>query len=128
MVVVVPMIIQALLALGLACFADSPNAFILWINFVLIAIIWIITALYSVPSHRSLCSKWIHLISAPNFIRCKLGANNFVDRFFNHYYSRSLQAILIGYQNLPRRNCIVQNLFLLSKKNRSTEKLFSATT
>jgi hypothetical protein len=57
MIVVVPMMIQALLAFGLACFADPQNAFILWTNFVLIAIIWIITALYSVPSHRSLCSN-----------------------------------------------------------------------
>jgi hypothetical protein len=56
-VVVVPMILQGLLSLGLAFFAIPENAFLLWINFALITFIWILTALYSVPSHRSLCSN-----------------------------------------------------------------------
>jgi predicted ABC-type exoprotein transport system permease subunit len=55
-VVVVPMMIQATTALGLAIFADPQNAFVLWVNFAMIAIIWVVTALFSVPSHSTLCN------------------------------------------------------------------------
>ena len=55
-VVALPMVAQALLSLWVAASSTPDNAVLLWVNFFLVLLIWVMTATCSVPSHNRLCA------------------------------------------------------------------------
>lgn len=56
LVVVLPMIVEAISSLWLAIQWKRGDAALLWLNFALVAAIWICTAAFSIPSHERLCN------------------------------------------------------------------------
>ena len=56
-VVVLPMIIELATSIFLVALAHGPLLPLLWFNLILIVIIWLSTAFFSVPCHEKLCSK-----------------------------------------------------------------------
>jgi hypothetical protein len=55
-VVVAPMIIELISSLALAFYWNGSHRFLVWVNFALVCIIWLCTALLSVPCHSRFCS------------------------------------------------------------------------
>lgn len=57
MVVILPMVVQLLLAGYLAISSRAENSTLLWINFGLVVIIWALTGLASVPCFNAMCAE-----------------------------------------------------------------------
>jgi len=53
-VVAPPMVLEAFLSLWAAMFNNFQSSSLLWINFALVFMIWVLTALFSVPCHDRL--------------------------------------------------------------------------
>ncbi len=56
-VVMVPMVVQLILSLWLAVSSAPGAAKLMWSNFALVVVIWVITGFCSVPCHNNLCEN-----------------------------------------------------------------------